>query len=179
MSAGPKEHSCRFVPNEGIRIVFNEDGLNQKMDRWQLVISQAATEQNLEDSGDTIRTTAVSISHCPYCGTDLYEDIKRNRAIPGSLRQEIFENYKQFTVPGGLNVFSVFVKKPFIAKAPDAEATAHKWGSGELLTYYHDWRIEYCTEEIFDCMSSRVIPSRRRVVTTQLAAINDQITSTT
>jgi tellurite methyltransferase len=74
--------------------------------------------------------------------------------IPKEFRSEIFENYKNFTYPGGLNVFSVFVHKPFIEKAPDDEATAHKWLSGELLTYYHDWLIEYCAEEIFDCMSS-------------------------
>lgn len=73
-----------------------------------------------------------------------------------SLRSEVFENYKRFTRPGGLNVFSVFVKKPFIGKAPDGEPTAHKWISGELFTYYHDWLIEYCTEEIFDCASSGV-----------------------
>ena len=76
--------------------------------------------------------------------------------IPEELRREIFENYKEFTNPGGLNVFSVFVKKPFIEKAPDAEPTACKWISGELFTYYHDWVIQHCTEEIFDCMSSRV-----------------------
>ena len=76
--------------------------------------------------------------------------------IPSSLRAEVFENYKTFTSPGGLNVFSVFVKKPFIAKAPDGEATAQKWISGELFSLYHDWRIEYCTEEIFDCNSSGV-----------------------
>ena len=53
-------------------------------------------------------------------------------------------------------MFSVFVRKPFIAGAPDAESTAHVWLSGKLLTYYHDWRIEFCAEEIFDCMSSGV-----------------------
>lgn len=31
--------------------------------------------------------------------------------IPEDLRSEIFENYKRFTSPNGLNVFSVFVKK--------------------------------------------------------------------
>ena len=76
--------------------------------------------------------------------------------IPKELRPEIFENYKSFTSPNGLNIFSVFVKKPFIAKAPDSETTAQRWISGELFTYYHDWRIEYCTEEIFDCMSSGI-----------------------
>ena len=90
--------------------------------------------------------------------------------IPADLRGCVFENYKDFTNTGGLNVFSVFVRKPFIEKAPDGEATAHKWKSGELFGYYHDWAIEFCTEEIFDCNSSgiphqhatnRIIASKR------------------
>ena len=76
--------------------------------------------------------------------------------IPPVLRTETFENYKSFTSPGGLNAFSVFVRKPFIAKAPDSEATAQRWISGELFTQYHDWLIESCTEEIFDCMSGGI-----------------------
>jgi tellurite methyltransferase len=76
--------------------------------------------------------------------------------VPQELRAEVFENCKEYTSPGGLNVFSVFVKKPFIPRSPDAEITAHKWISGELLGLYHDWRIEWSTEEIFDCMSSGV-----------------------
>lgn len=76
--------------------------------------------------------------------------------VPPERRKDLFDNYRRYTGPGGLNVFSVFVKKPFIGEAPDAEETSHKWISGELLTYYHDWKIEFCTEEIFDCMSSGV-----------------------
>ena len=76
--------------------------------------------------------------------------------VPKEQRQELFANYQEHTCPGGLNVFSVFVRKPFIARAPDAERTSHVWLSGELLTYYHDWRIEFCAEEIFDCMSGGV-----------------------
>jgi tellurite methyltransferase len=76
--------------------------------------------------------------------------------IPKELRAEILTNYKHFTNPNGLHVFSVFVCKPFIAKAPDAEPNAHLWISGELFTHYHDWRIEFCTEEIFECMSSGI-----------------------
>lgn len=77
--------------------------------------------------------------------------------IPEELREEIFENYKEHTTKDGLNVFSVFVDKPFIEEAPDMEKTAQKWISGELLTYYSDWKIEYCSEEIFDCDSSGVL----------------------
>lgn len=76
--------------------------------------------------------------------------------VPPEQRNELFANYREYTSPGGLNVFSVFVRKPFIAKASDAETTAYEWISGELLTHYHDWKIEFCAEEIFDCMSSGV-----------------------
>ena len=74
--------------------------------------------------------------------------------IPEDLRAEVLANYRHFTNPTGVNALSVFVKKPFIARAPDGERTSHKWISGELLGHYHDWRIEYTTEDIFDCMSS-------------------------
>lgn len=76
--------------------------------------------------------------------------------IPKELRAEILDNYKQHTNRGGIHVFSVFVSKPFIPRAPDAETSAHFWISGELFTHYHDWLIEFCTEEIFDCSSSGV-----------------------
>jgi tellurite methyltransferase len=48
------------------------------------------------------------------------------------------------------------VRKPFIPRAPDAEEIAFPYKSGELMSYYWDWEILYCTEEIFDCMSSGV-----------------------
>lgn len=76
--------------------------------------------------------------------------------IPPDKRQAIFEHYQEHTRVDGLNVFSVFVKKPFIEKAPDGEKSAHHWYSGELLSHYKDWKIEYSVEEIFDCMSSGI-----------------------
>lgn len=72
------------------------------------------------------------------------------------LRNEIFDNYKQFTNPDGLHVFNVFVKKPFIAQAPEKEPSSYKWISGELFTHYHDWNIQECSEVIFDCNSSGI-----------------------
>lgn len=74
--------------------------------------------------------------------------------IPPELRAVIFANYREYTAPNGINAFTVFVHKPFIPPAPDAEPTAHTWLSGEIFTLYHDWRLEYCTETIFDCNSS-------------------------
>ncbi len=76
--------------------------------------------------------------------------------LPFELREEVFQNYKKFTNPGGIHMLSVFINKPFIAPSPEKEITSHKWYSGELFRLYHDWEIEYCTEEIFDCMSSGI-----------------------
>jgi tellurite methyltransferase len=78
------------------------------------------------------------------------------QCIPATQRPDILENYKHFTKPNGIHAFSVFVRKPFIAPAPDGDPNSNPWKSGELLTYYHDWQIESCSEDIFDCMSSGV-----------------------
>jgi len=82
--------------------------------------------------------------------------------LPPEVREERFADYKAHTAPGGLHAMSVFVRKPFIPPAPDGESTAHSYRSGELLGYYCDWEIAYCTEEVFDCMSSGV-PHRHAV----------------
>jgi tellurite methyltransferase len=76
--------------------------------------------------------------------------------VPPEMRAALLHNYRDFTNPGGLNVLSAFVKKPFIPPAPDAEPTAHPWLSGELFTHYHDWLIEFCTERIFDDASGGI-----------------------
>jgi tellurite methyltransferase len=82
--------------------------------------------------------------------------------VPQESRKGMFDNYRTFTNDNGLNAFSVFVKKPFIPRAPDSEKTAHEWLSGELFGYYHDWKIEFCEEDIFDCDSSGV-PHRHAI----------------
>lgn len=76
--------------------------------------------------------------------------------LPPDMRKRHYQNYKDHTSPNGINGLSVFVQKPFVAKAPDWEETAYPYKSGELLGYYWDWEIIFCTEEIFDCMSSGV-----------------------
>lgn len=82
--------------------------------------------------------------------------------IPTELRHEIMASYIEHTTQSGLHALSVFVRKPFIPKAPDAESVANHWKTGELFTYYHDWQIEFCTEEIIDC-NSCAIPHRHAI----------------
>ena len=76
--------------------------------------------------------------------------------VKPSLRDEIFNNYRSHTNVNGLNVFDVFVEKPFIPPAPEKEEHSYFWRSGQLLTYYHDWFIEDCSEVVFDCNSSGI-----------------------
>ncbi len=71
------------------------------------------------------------------------------------LRGEILQNYRNMTNAGGVNAFHVFVEKPFLAPAPEREG-AYNWRSGELFSYYHDWYIESCSEDISDCHSSGI-----------------------
>ena len=76
--------------------------------------------------------------------------------IKPELKKEIFANYKSFTQNGGINALHCFVEKPFIERSPDKETHSQHWKSGELLTLYHDWYIENCSEYVFDCNSGGV-----------------------
>jgi tellurite methyltransferase len=76
--------------------------------------------------------------------------------IKPEYRDEIFNNYKEHTNPGGLHVFNVFVQKPFVAPPPEKEPNAYPWISGEIFTRYHDWLIKECSEFIIDCNSSGI-----------------------
>lgn len=76
--------------------------------------------------------------------------------LPPEVRAVRFEQYKAATSPSGVHAMSVFVDKPFIARSPDATDAEFPFRSGELLGYYWDWEIAYCTEVIFDCMSGGV-----------------------
>ena len=74
-------------------------------------------------------------------------------------RRELMENYLSHTAPGGMHAINVFVEKPFIPAPPDEEVNKENWQnwiSGELFTWYRDWVIEDCREEIFDCNSSGI-----------------------
>jgi len=76
--------------------------------------------------------------------------------IQPGLRCEIMENYRSHVNDNGIVMLQVFVAKPFIAPPPEIEEHAYLWKSGQLLGYFHDWRIAHCSENIFDCASSGV-----------------------
>lgn len=76
--------------------------------------------------------------------------------LPPDMRRQRFQNYKDRTSRSGINALSVFVEKPFIPRAPDAEEKAYLYRSGELMGYYWDWEILYSVEQIFDCTSGGI-----------------------
>lgn len=107
-----------------------------------------------EEEGLWIQTQQASM--LTYRLTDPYDIVYSSGTLtylPPHLRSEAITNYKEFTRPGGYNLFNVFVEKPYIP-------TPHDWGrdeffyrSGELLLYYWDWEIIEFSEVIFDCNS--------------------------
>ena len=115
------------------------------------------TRRYAEELGLEVRTIHAEI--ITYEPEDTYDVIFSTGALhylPPEVRKLQFENYKQATSSIGINALSVFVRKPFIPRPPDAEGTSYPWISGELMSYYGDWEIVYSTEEIFDCMSSGI-----------------------
>jgi len=115
------------------------------------------TKRYAEEVGGHVETIHADIVH--YELEDIYDVIFSTgtlQYLPPEVRSQCFQNYKDCTSPNGINALSVFVRKPFIPRAPDAEETAFPYRSGELMGYYWNWEILYCTEEIFDCMSSGV-----------------------
>jgi tellurite methyltransferase len=110
-----------------------------------------------EETGVAISTIHGSIIDCALTGAfDVIFSTGTLHYLPPVCRLQRFEHFKAVTSGNGLHAMSVFVEKPFIPRAPDAEATVHLYRSGELMSYYWDWKILYCEEQVFDCMSSGV-----------------------
>ncbi len=90
---------------------------------------------------------------------EMYDVIYASRSLqylPPHKRKAFFETYKKYTKPGGLHAFMVFVDKPVIPDAPDAESNIFRMKSGEIFTYYYDWPFLVFEEKIIDCNSSGI-----------------------
>jgi tellurite methyltransferase len=115
------------------------------------------TQRLANDAGVPIEAFVADLaSYRPSEPFDVFFSSGVLHYLPPELHSEVLASYREATAPGGLHALSVFVAKPFIAPAPDAEPTAHLWRSGELLSHYADWRIEFTCEEVFDCSSSGI-----------------------
>jgi tellurite methyltransferase len=143
-----------------------------------LDVSKAGLEKTsryAEEAGVSVRTVQANI--LAYELDEVFDVIFSTGTLhylSPEARTRCFQNYKDWTSRDGINAFSVFVSKPFIPRAPDAEGNEYSFRSGELMGYYWDWEILQCAEEIFDCMSSGV-PHKHavdRVIARRNSAVN-------
>jgi tellurite methyltransferase len=130
---------------------FNVVGLDSS------AIGLKKTKRYAEDEGVQVKMIHGNIND--YQLTETFDVIFSTGTLhflsPKDRRRQ-FQHYKAHTSPKGINVISVFVRKPFIPRAPDFDKGTSPFRSGELMSYYWDWEIMYCAEEIFNCMSSGV-----------------------
>lgn len=115
------------------------------------------TRENAEKNNVSVEVFRADINE--YLPTENFDLIFSSGTVQYLLpekRQMFIENCKDRTNINGLNVFHTFVKKPFVQKAPDAEDNEYLWQSGELLSFYSDWKTEHFVEEIKSCNSSGI-----------------------
>lgn len=130
---------------------FNVVGLDSS------VIGLEKTKRYAKEGGVHVKTIHEDINN--YQLTENYDVIFSTgtlQFLSPKTRKQQFQNYKAHTSPKGNNAISVFVRKPFIPRAPDYDKGAYLFKSGELMSYYWDWEILYCAEEVFNCVSSGV-----------------------
>ena len=67
-----------------------------------------------------------------------------------------FEKLDKITKKNGIVYINVFVEKSFLELPPDWDEEEKMWKSGELFTYFADWKIERIDEVIFEDNSGGV-----------------------
>lgn len=65
-------------------------------------------------------------------------------------KTEFFRKLERITKPNGIVYINVFVEKSFLELPPDWDKEEKMWKSGELFTYFADWKIERIDEIIFE-----------------------------
>lgn len=68
-----------------------------------------------------------------------------------------FDKLKRITKKNGLVFFNVFVDKPFLELPPDWDKEEKMWKSGELFTYFYDWKFHRIDETIFEDDSNGIL----------------------
>ena len=65
-----------------------------------------------------------------------------------------FEKIGRIIKKNGIVFFNVFVEKPFLELPPDWDMEEKMWKSGELFSYFPDWKFHRIDETIFEDDSS-------------------------
>ena len=65
-------------------------------------------------------------------------------------KESFFKKLEKITKPNGIVFINVFVEKSFLELPPDWDKEEKMWKSGELFTYFSDWKFEKIDEVIFE-----------------------------
>ena len=65
-------------------------------------------------------------------------------------KKAFFDKLSKITRPDGIVYINVFVEKSFLELPPDWDKEEKMWRSGELFTYFADWKFERIDEIIFE-----------------------------
>ena len=65
-------------------------------------------------------------------------------------KETFFKKLEKITKPNGIVFINVFVEKSFLELPPDWDKEEKMWKSGELFTYFSDWKFEKIDEVIFE-----------------------------
>ena len=82
------EHQCEKIPANGVAVRPADHFLQGSDWQWCLVVERQATEQDLEGNptleevGEMLWSTAVGITHCPFCGQQLTKTPERGQPVP-------------------------------------------------------------------------------------------------
>ena len=71
-------------------------------------------------------------------------------------KKPFFQKIARITNAHGIVYFNVFVEKPFLELPPDWDIEEKMWKSGELFTYFADWKVHRIDETIFEDQSGGV-----------------------
>ncbi len=74
----------------------------------------------------------------------------------GQNKKGFFEKLGRITKTDGIVYINVFVEKPFLPLPPDWDAEEKLWKTGELFTYFADWKAERIDEVIFEDKSGGI-----------------------
>ncbi len=65
-------------------------------------------------------------------------------------KENFFKKLEKMTRQNGIVYINVFVEKSFLELPPDWDKEEKMWKSGELFSYFADWRFERIDEVIFE-----------------------------
>jgi len=88
MNEAVREHACEYLPADGVAIVPATEDFEVREWPWLMLIERCATWEDLEESqyleevGEMIWRTTVGITHCPFCGHVLQNEVEVSTHAP-------------------------------------------------------------------------------------------------